>query len=147
MPRHSFGALATGAGSTTLPMMSLYAAAASGACIREVSIFNTTAVAVDISVRRLTTAGTQGAAIDELAWNENRTAPQCTAFQAHSGAAPTATAGFVRRIQLGAAVGGGVIWTFGEDGLVIPEGTANGIGIIPAAGTGQLCIVELVWDE
>jgi len=53
---------------------------------------------------------------------------------------------------LGAAVGSGVIWTFGDDGLAITaadavESTANGIGPVVATGTGQICQCYMVWDE
>ena len=83
MPDFSAGALATGAGSTTLPMVSIYAAATGGGTIREISVYNTTTTLVDISVRRLTTAGTQGASVDEHGVG-SRTA----AAALHGGAGP-----------------------------------------------------------
>lgn len=147
MSLHSFGALATGAGSTTLPMISLYGIANVGAIIREIAVYNTTTTAVDISVRRFTTAGTPGAGIDETDWDLNFQTAQCTAFHAHSSTPPTVTAGFIRRIMLPGVVGAGVTWTFGGPGLMVVEGTANGVGVLPGAGTGQLCIVEMVWEE
>jgi hypothetical protein len=51
---------------------------------------------------------------------------------------------------LGAAIGSGVIWTFGggvTGGLVIPNTTGDGIGLIVATGTGQICDVSFTWDE
>lgn len=147
MPRHSFGALATGAGSTTLPMISLYSSASVGPTIREVAVYNTTTTQVDIALRVATTAGTQGASIDEMQWSQNKAAPSATAVQAHSSTPPTITAGFIRRILLPGVIGAGVIWTFGDQGYELPEGTGNGICVIPGAGTGQLCVVEMVWDE
>lgn len=146
MPDFSAAILATGAGSTTLPMASLYAAAGGGCAIREISVYNTTTVAVDMAVRRLTTAGTQGAGFDEMEWDPGKPPPLCTGFQAHSGA-PTIAAGFIRRYQIPGVVGNGIQWVFGGKGLVIPEGTGQGIGVIPANGTGQICIVEFVWEE
>ena len=48
---------------------------------------------------------------------------------------------------LGAAVGSGWVWTFGDEGLQIPEGTANGIGIYIPTGTGQILDYYIFWDE
>ncbi len=146
MPRHSAAILATGAGTTARPMASLYAAAASGAALRYCAVWNTTATEVDLGLRRLTAATNQGAGETELGWNETMTAPQCTTHNLHSGDATLAT-GFLRRTMLGAAKGSGVIWVFGDSGIVVPEGTANGLGVVLAAGTGQICIIEFEWDE
>ena len=60
----------------------------------------------------------------------------------------SATVGqILRQGTLGAAAGAGVIWTFGNGGIVVPSGTANGIGIIVPTGTGQICDIEFTWDE
>lgn len=146
MPRHSAAILPTGAGTTARPMATIYAAAAAGAAIRYIAVWNTTATEVDLGVRRLTASTGQGAAETEMAWDENKVAPQCTTHNLHSADGTLAT-GFVRRAMIGASKGSGVIWVFGESGLVIPEGTGNGVGVVLAAGTGQICIIELEWDE
>jgi hypothetical protein len=39
-----------------------------------------------------------------------------------------------------------VIWTFG-DGIRIPVGAANGVGVVVENGTGQACQIYAVWDE
>jgi hypothetical protein len=126
--------------------MSMYASANGGGTVRKITVENPTTSAVDIAVRRLTTAGTQGASVDELNWQDGP-APQCQVVQAHS-AGPTITAGFIDRYQFPASMAGAVVvWTYEGDGLVIPKGTANGIGVIPAAGTGQLVVVTFQWEE
>jgi len=143
----SAATVATGAGSTTLPMVSIYASATAGGIVRKIQVENPTTSAVDIAVRRLTTAGTQGASIDEQNWQDGG-APQCQCVQAHSSTGPTITAGFIDRYQFPASMAGAVVvWTYEGSGLVIPKGTANGIAIIPAAGTGQLCVVTIQWEE
>jgi hypothetical protein len=48
---------------------------------------------------------------------------------------------------LGAAIGAGVIWTFGDAGIRIPVGAANGVGVVVENGTGQACQIYAVWDE
>lgn len=147
MARFSGGAKSAGAGSTTLPLMSLYAAAATPAKLREIGIFNTTTTALDLVLRRLTTAGTQGAAVTEGQYDPATPVSQCQVFNTHT-VGPTIPAGDLGyRCSLGGAIGSAMIWTFGDTGLIIPAGTANGIGILVENGTGQLCQIYFVWDE
>jgi hypothetical protein len=147
MARYSSGWRTTGAGSTTLPAGSLYAAANNDIYIIEIGAFNTTATACAIAVRRLTTAATQGTGQSELPWDPDTTAATGTAFDTHTSTGPTITAGYYSTASLGAAIGSGVIWTYGDKGLRIPKGTANGIGVIPATGTGQILDLYFVWTE
>jgi len=145
MSRFVIGGLAAGIGSTTLPMMSLYAAASKGGKIYEIGITNTAAVAVAVKLTRLTTTGTQGAALVEGEYDEDQDAPACTGHNTHT-VNPTLVS-FEQVFQLGAAIGSAVIWTFGDSGLVIKPGTGNGIGVILAGGTGQVCYIYFKWRE
>jgi hypothetical protein len=145
MARYSTG-VKTGAGSTTLPIISLYAIAAVGGTIREIGVFNTTASAFDIKLTRLTTAGTQGAGLTAAKYNPDAPNASCTPFTTHT-VAPTLGNDLGYRSSLGAAIGSGVIWTFGDIGLRIPVGTANGIGVIVENGTGQAAQAYIVWEE
>lgn len=150
MARYSSG-VRTAAGSTTLPIISLYSGAASTGAIREIGIFNTTAVAVALKLMRLTTTGTQGAGLTESKHNPKKVAPVCAAFTTHT-VLPTLGDDLGYRTVLGAAIGAGVIWTFGDDGLLVTaadavEAVTNGIGILIASGTGQVCDAYIVWDE
>jgi len=143
--RFSVAARAAGAGSTLLPSGSLYSPAGSGGRLREVGVFNTTATAVAIKLARLTTAGTQGATLTEVEHDEVGPPPLMTAFNTHT-AGPT-IAGDLYQASLGAAIGAGVIWTFGDSGIVIPVAVTNGVGIVTATGTGQILDFYFVWDE
>jgi hypothetical protein len=145
MARYSSGVL-TGAGSTTLPICSLYAAATVAGTLREVGVFNTTATAVALNLQRLTTTGTQGAGQTEALHDDNAVASSCTFHTTHT-VLPTLGDDLGYRAVLGASIGSGVIWTFGDTGIRIPEGTANGIGLIVENGTGQICQAYFVWDE
>ena len=145
MSRYSVGARSAGAGSATLPLLSLYATAAVGGRVREIGVFNTTTAAVAVALCRLTTTGTQGAGLTEAAHDPASPAPAMTAFNTHTAAPTLADLGY--RTVLGAAIGAGVIWTFGDEGLVIPVGVAQGIGIYIPTGTGQICDIYFVWDE
>lgn len=144
MGRASAGGL-TSAGSTTLPLISVYGLANNGPILREVGLFNTTTTPVAIKLVRLTTAGTQGAALTN-AEHEPDDVAVGAAFNTHSGTPPTLGDDLGYRAVLGAAIGAGIIWTFGANGVRIPKGTANGIGVIVENGTGQALQAYLVWD-
>ena len=150
MARFSAGVRAT-AGTALRPMMSIYSAAGSTGTLREVGVFNTTATAVEIFLTRLTETGTQGAGLTEARYNPKGPPALCTAFTTHT---VDATYGddLGYRAVLGAAVGSGVIWTFGDAGLIIGEVDAleavdEGIGVGLENGTGQICQCYFVWDE
>jgi hypothetical protein len=146
MARYSVGERSTGAGSTTLPQFSLYASANVAAKIREIGVFNTTTTAYAVCLRRFTTTGTQGAALTECEFDPASPDPVSTGFNTHT-VTPTITSGYLRVASIGAAVGAGIIWTFGDTGLVIPAGTGNGIGMLVYTGTGQICDFYIDWDE
>lgn len=146
MARYSAAGRSAGAGSTTLPVFSHYATAAVSPRIREIGVYNTAAVAVALKLAYLTSTGTQGAALTEVLYDPSAGANVTTGFQTHT-AGPTIATGSIRAVVLGAAVGSGTIWTFGDTGLVVPLGTANGIGIVVATGTGQILDFYYDFDE
>jgi len=150
MARFSAGARTT-AGTAARPMMSIYSAAASVGILREVGVFNTTATALEVFLSRITDVGTQGAGLTEARHNPKSPPALCTVFTTHT-ADVTLGEDLGYRAVLGAAVGSGVIWTFGESGLVVSaadavEAVTNAIGIILENGTGQICQTYFVWDE
>lgn len=147
MARFSGGARSTGAGSTTLPVGALCGTANGGGRLREVGIFNTTTTAVIVALKRLTSAGTPGSGLVEDPWDANLAGPQCVLFDTYTSTGPTLGNDLGFRKTIAGIVGDGVIWTFGAEGIVIPKGTANGIAIIPASGTGQILDWYAVWDE
>jgi hypothetical protein len=126
-------------------MMSLFGIANIGCRLREVGVFNTTTTALAIALARFTAATNVGAGQTEAEYDENAPAPSCTIFAGHSG---DGTAGqILKQATIGAAAGAGVIWTFGETGIIVQPGTTNGIGILVPTGTGQICDLYFVWDE
>lgn len=146
MARYSTGLRSTGAGSTTLPVGSLYATAGVAPRIVEIGAFNTTSTAVAIKLVRLSTAGTPGSGLSEAKQNILSGAAVATGFDTHT-VAPTVADDLGYRAVLAAAPGAGVVWTFDGDGLNVALGTGNGIGIIVATGTGQILDWYVVWDE
>lgn len=133
-------------GTTVRAIASVFALAAKGLKLREVGVFNTTTTAVAVALVRFTNATGVGAGLTEVAWDPTiMGTPQATAFAGHT--ADGAVGSPIRYASLGAAVGAGVIWTFGSEGLIVPVGTANGIGVICPTGTGQILDYYYDWEE
>lgn len=143
MARFAVSGRATIAGTSALPLVSLYGTAAVRPRVVEVGIWNTTAVAVTVSLNRLTTTGTPGAGLTEVPEDSPLHAAVATGFAGHT-IGPT-IGGELRRATLAAAIGSGVIWTF--QGIELSEATTNGIGLIVPTGTGQVLDYAIVWDE
>ena len=149
MARFSAAWRTAGAGSTTLPIGSLYATAAVRPKIVEIGVFNTTATGLVVALRRLSTTGTQGSTITALPEDDPSRANVAVAKDTHT-VAPTLVPGILRTKALAAVAGDGVIWTFGGGktaGVTLDSATTNGLGIIIASGTGQICDVYFTWDE
>ena len=135
----------TGAGSNTLPLASLYAAADAGAVLREVHIANNGTTGYVAVLRRLTTAGTPGTGLTEAKRNPNSPPAHCTTHATHS-VGPT-LGDELRRWPIPGAYGAGIPWVFGGGGLIVPLGVTNGVGIVTPSGAGQVSTVTFVWEE
>ena len=147
MPRFVTGGRSvTTVPSATIPLGSLYGAAARQLTIVEIGIFNTTVTAVCVGLCRITTTGTRGAAttIGKTDIADLQT-PTGVGYLTHS-VGPTLT-GLPYQATLGAAAGAGMVWTFGGKGLVVPAVADNAVGIYIPTGTGQHCDFWFVWDE
>jgi hypothetical protein len=144
MPRCSVGGR-TDVVPTALRGPSLYATASSGQLVvREIAATNTTAVAVAVALGYATAAGTVGTALTEVNESDPTHTILGTGFNTHTA---NATLTATRHASLGAAIGNGIVWVFGDNGLIIPEGTANGVVIICPTGTAQHLDFWFVWDE
>jgi hypothetical protein len=142
--RHSVANRSTVVGTTLRAIASLFGTASVGLKLREVGIFNTTSTASAVALVRFTNATGVGSALTKTDWDAESPAI-CSAYAGHT--ADGAVGAAIRQASLPAAVGGGVIWTFGDSGLIVPKGTANGIGIIVPTGTGQIVDFYYDWDE
>lgn len=150
MARYMAGAKTTDGGTVisggnAQPAFSLYNIASRQFKAREYGLFNTTNTAFDALLVRATSAGTQGTAIVEAKYDSESADPFATAFNSHTADAAVVDHGY--RGSLGAAIGAGIIWTFGDTGLKVAAGTANGIGHTVENGTGQITQAYIVWDE
>ena len=146
MARYHIAGRATVVGTNVRAIASLFGAATGGGAIREISVANTTAVAVCVGVIRFSAATNVGTGLTEALYNPNKPPPLCTGFAGHTGDGTTA-GGTIEQVTLGAAVGSGWVWTYGDDGLIVTLGTANGVGIYIPTGTGQLLDYKICWDE
>jgi hypothetical protein len=144
MARHSVAGRATVVGTAARAIASVFATASVGFKLREVGVFNTTSTAVAVALAKFTAATNVGAGLTEADWDAAQTAV-ATGFAGHTGDGTTGQ--ILRQASLGASVGSGVIWTFGDSGIIVPVGTANGVGIIIPTGTGQILDYYYDWDE
>jgi hypothetical protein len=145
MARYSIAGRSTVVGTTLRAIASLYSIASRSGTLREVGVFNTTSTAVAVALCRFTNATGVGTGLTEVLYREEGPAPNCTGFAGHT--ADGAVGSNIRYASLGAAVGSGVIWTFGDTGIVLLPATTNGIGIICPTGTGQILDYYFDWDE
>jgi hypothetical protein len=145
MARYSIAGRSTVVGTAARAGVSLFASASVGGTIRQIAIYNTTSTAFAFAVARFTVATNVGAGLTEAEYDEDAPAPSCTGFAGHTG---DGTVGqIIEQGTLGAAAGSAVILTFGDKGLTIQPGTANGIGITCPTGTGQIFDYTITWDE
>lgn len=145
MARYSIAGRSTVVGTSARAQFSLFSTAAVTARIVEVGVFNTTSTALAVALARFTAATNVGAGLTESKHRPESAAATCTGFAGHTG---DGTAGdILAQASLGAAVGAGVIWTFGDSGIWTLLGTANGVGVLVPTGTGQITDYYLVWDE
>lgn len=142
---YTIAGVAGGVGTTARPSVSLYSPAGNGLTIREIAVWNTTAVACTYKILRLTNATGQGTGLTEVEFTPDFRDPTGTAFDTHS--ADTGQGAVIRYMPIGAAVGAGYYYTFGGLGLWVPSGTANGVGIQLATGTGQILAYHIDWEE
>jgi hypothetical protein len=140
------GGLST-AGSTTLPVFALVGSASVRARVREIGVFNTTSTAVALKLCRVTTAGTPGTSLTVDKMDPTNPEANVAALRnTYSSTAPTTTdAGF--RVQLGAAVGSGFVWTFDDWEFVTNVAANAGIGCLVENGTGQAIQFYVKWYE
>lgn len=125
----------------------IFSGAASGSWwLREVSITNTTTTAVAVGLAICTAKGTQVGTLT-VYQEDDFLAPAPGETGGLSQSTDSTVAATIRQTSLGAAIGAGVIWTFGDRGVHIPEGTTNGVIINLPTGTGQHLDFYFVYDK
>lgn len=144
MARYSSRMTAAGAGTSLRPIFAVLSIAAVAPVVREVSLWNTTAVACVYRLVRLT-GGTAGAT--QTAGKYRQAAPAASSVPKGLWTADaTIDEDIGEVISLAAQIGAAAIVNFGDTGIEGVVGTTKGIGLIPV-GTGQVCEVKFTWDE
>lgn len=124
---------------------SLYSTAALRPHIREIGVFNTTAVACAVAIARATATGTQGAGLTEVCSSDDSAVIVATAFNTHT--ADATVGGSIMQASLGAAIGSGIIWTWAPGEFILDNATTAGCVIVCPTGTGQHLDFYISWDE
>jgi hypothetical protein len=140
---------AAGRGVTNLPTAArgpnLYCSADGGIRVREIGVFNTTTTAFCVGVGVATALGTVAGALTEYCEDDPGHTVLGIGNTSHS--ADATIASVVRQASVGAAIGAGVVFTFGDNGLYRPEGTGNGVVLTCPTGTAQFFDFYFVFDE
>jgi hypothetical protein len=145
MARYAIAGRSTLVGTTARAVASIFAIASRTVKVRQISVCNTTSTAVAVAICRFTNATGVGAGLTEVLYDEASPAPNATGFAAHT--ADGAVGSNIDYVSLGAAVGSGWVFTYGDTGILVAAGTANGLGIICPTGTGQILDYSIHWDE
>lgn len=137
------------AGTAALPFGALNAAADAGLTVREIGVWSIGTVAARVGVFRSTTAHTGTALIEKEFGGGILGQPVSAVALKSVTVAGTIEADAMTAGGIGAAAGSGFILTFyGENnGLVIPEGVANGIVLMEFVDTANTYDFYIVWDE
>jgi len=141
------GAVATGAGSTTLPTQALVGGSTTRLMLRELSIVNTTAVTCTFKLVRLTAAGTPGTSLGASPYVTEGAAAVGVVRQVYTSTAPTQGADLGYRFIIPASIGAGVVRTFNEPGIAVPMVAAAALALVADSGTPQICAIDWTWDE
>ena len=119
MARYSLG-FSTPAAAAGAAFAVLRTAASERAFVREIGLFLNAATASSIGLIRASSTGTPSTSVLGQAMDAADAAATVNVDTAWSGA-PTIGSNYLRKITLPAAIGNGVIWTFGErNGLCLP---------------------------
>lgn len=114
--------------------------------VEEIGVFLGAATATGAGLVRATTQGTVGTVAPGQAEDPNQAA--AAASLVGSPTAPGIGTNFMRRAIIGAAIGGGIIWTWpGSDRLIVPPSGSLLVTNIAAAAGSAVIDAYAVWIE
>lgn len=127
------------------PMFDIRTAATDRIFVLEIGIFSTAATAITAGVIRPLTTGTTSTTTAGQAEDPANPAGTGLIGTAWS-VTPTiaATPIYLRRFVTPAAIGNGIIWTFGGVGLVVPASSSL---LVWNIAIGPVCDIYVAWDE
>jgi hypothetical protein len=104
-------------------------------------------VSSQVALVRITTRTSTGAtALTEVEWPNDGQAPAASVEHGNT-ADHTVATGNIRTSHLPAAIGGGVIWTFGPDEMRTRGGTGDGWALILPGGSDAVINFYFDWEE
>ena len=138
-------AVVGGAGTTGVAQAE-FRAGADPAYIREVGIFLNAATASTIGLGRPANNGSVAGGTVTLGQANVQDDSAAAAGFVTTGwsTAPTVPTQFFRRIGLPAAIGNGIIWTWGERGLRVKQATSL---VVWNLATNSVASISFVWEE
>lgn len=146
MARYSVGGRTVTNLPTTVRGPNIYGNGSVACKVREIGVFNTTTTAFAVAVSRATATGTRAGQLTVTRHDTTSGAATAAVYTSQSADA-TITADPVAQASIGASVGSGMVWTFGDTGLVIPATSNAGLVLICPTGTAQHFDFYIVWDE
>ena len=115
--------------------------------VREIGVFNSTAIASSVGLVRNATTGTPNVSALGQAGDPTRP-PSQTNIDSGWSVAATVSANYSRKIVLPASIGAGIIWTFGPGELWAKNGATTMLMLWNfGAGTAAALEVYVVIDE
>ncbi len=135
-----------GVGTSGVAQCELRAASTDPIYIREIGIFLNAATASTIGIGRPANNGSVAGGTLVLGQANNQDDPVATAGLVLTGwtTAPTVPTQFFRRFGLPAAIGNGMIFTWGERGLRIKQGTSL---VVWNLALNSIASIYFVWAE
>jgi len=144
MARFSLG-FSTPAAAASAAYANLITASTERAYVREIGLFLNAATASSIGLIRPATVGTATSPVAGQPVDAADAAATATVGTAWS-AAGTVGSNYLRKITLPAAIGNGIIWTFGERDLVVPVSSCLFLWNY-GGSAGSVLNGYIVWDE
>jgi hypothetical protein len=113
--------------------------------VYEIGFFLTAATASTIGLGRPAAIGVGGGGVAPLGYDSAEAAATALAAVSWVTTAPTAPANYIRRAQLPAAIGNGMIWRWADNApLIIP---VAGSIVLWNLATNSLCNIYVEYDE
>jgi len=131
MARYNIGVQKTTGAAAGL-LCQLRSGAARDLRVWEIGVFSTTAVAGEVGLIRPTAVGATFTSSAVGAAEDNASTAGVAVVDTAAGTAPTIGTNYMRRIQLPASIGAGVIWTF-PIGINVPISSSLALWQISAA--------------
>lgn len=150
MAKHSVAGRSTVVPTNLRAGFSIFSAASYTGVIREIGVYSTVNTHCTLALARFSSATNVGAGLMETQWGLHKPPTNMTVFAGHTGdGGPWAVTSYsyIRQAMLPAAIGGGHVWPFGDEGLTCPIGATNGFGVVCSTGTGQIFDFYIDFDD